>query len=535
MPWRRNCAQGNLTREKNSQKNYLRQNLQFVHDGSNVAPTYSVQTPNIGIALTPAPQAATITFYQRPVLSTNTLLIHQGEGVPITSILLGIMDDYPASQVNFTISNLQHGQFKSLPFNNTVTQFSEQQLLSGAIAFTQDGTASAPSYQVGVSDPYFTLPPVLATVTFYPQPTLVCNPLVIHQGESVPVTSILLQVTDNYPPNQVNFTVNNVQHGNFTLLPSGISAMQFSEQQLLAGKIAFVQDGSASAPSYQVGMNDLYFTLPPASPASITFYRRPILLNNQLLIHQGETRLITTWNVNTTDDYLYNQVNLVMSNVQHGSFKLLPANNSVMQFTLQQLLTEKVTFVQDDSVVAPSYQVSVTDPFFTLSSVPANITFYLRPVLDNNQLVIHQGESVILDAAFLSVSDDYPSNQVNFTISNIQHGQFKLSPLNTPITQFSEQQLLSGNILFTHDGSSSPPSYQVGISDPYFTLPASSAAVTFYRQPALVCNPLTIHQGESISVTSVLLQVMDSYPSNQVNFTVSNVQQGQFKLLPASI
>ena len=131
--------------------------IQFVHDGSQQAPNYTIQVQSDGLALPPPPQTANISFYRRPVLLQNNLLIHQSETVLITADNLNVTDDYPSDQVIFAISNLQHGQFQLVPAI-PISQFNQQQLLARQVLFVQDGSASVPSYQVTVSDPYFTLP-----------------------------------------------------------------------------------------------------------------------------------------------------------------------------------------------------------------------------------------------------------------------------------------------------------------------------------------------------------------------------------------
>ena len=110
--------------------------------------------------------------------------------------------------------------------------------------------------------------------------------------------------------------------------------------------------------------------------------------------------------------------------------------------------------------------------------------FYRRPVIENNQLVIHQSETVKMTTSLLNVTDDYPDDQVVFTVSNVQQGHFQLTPTNTTITQFTQKQLESDQVWFMQEGSANAPSYQVGVNDPYFTLPpTSSVTTTFYRQP----------------------------------------------------
>lgn len=473
-----------------------------------------------------------------PQLNINRLAINQNQTIILSNQNLNATDfNHPAAGLQFSVTNLQHGYFSLVNApKQVITSFNQSQLWQGQIQFVHDGSTQPPSYQVQVQSDGLALPPPtqIATISFYRKPVLLQNTIWVHQGETLLITPSGLNVTDDYPSNQVLLMVTNVQHGQFQLVPA-IPVTQFSDQQLLARQVLFVQDGSASAPSYQVSVSDPYFTLPP-SPVKTTFYHRPVIGNNQLKIHQGETVSMTSGFLNVTDDYPSNQVVFTVSNVQHGQFQLLPTNTSVMQFTEQQLAAGQVRFIQDGSTSVPSYQVGVSDPYFTLPPTAAvTTTFYHQPVIGNNQLSIHQGEKVVMMPSQLSVTEDYPPSQVTFTIGNLQYGQFQLLPLNTSLNQFTEQQLIAGQVLFAQDGSASVPSYQVGVSDPYFTVPPSSSmSATFYRLPIIINHQLTLFEGETLLLTSSNLNVTDDYPPAQVLFTISNCQHGQFELISAS-
>ncbi len=505
--------------------------IQFIHDGSQQASNYTVQVQSDGLALPPPSQPANISFYRRPALLQNSLLVHQGETLRVTANDLNVTDDYPSDQVMYTISGLQYGQFQLAPAI-PVSQFSEQQLLAGQIVFVQDDSANVPNYQVIVSDPYFTLSADPVTLTFYRRPVIVNNQLVIHQGESIAMTPGFLNVTDDYSDSQVIFTISNLQHGQFQLMPANTTVTQFTAEQLWAGQVRFAQDNSTGAPDYQVGVSDPYFTLPPTSSVTTTFYRRPTITTNQLLINQGEAVVMTPAQLSVMDDYPPDQVIFTVSEVQHGQFQLLPLNTSLTQFSEQQLAAEQVIFAQDGGNSTSNYQVGMSDPYFSLPSTSATIIFYRQPGITTNQLLIHQGEAVVMTASQLSAMDDYPPDQVIFTVSQVQHGQFQLLPLNTTITQFNEQQLEARQIIFTQEGSASAPDYQISLSDPYFSLPPSKVKTTFYRRPVITTNQLPIHQGETVIMTSSLLSVVDDYPSDEVIFMIAQIQHGQFQLLP---
>ena len=151
---------------------------------------------------------------------------------------------------------------------------------------------------------------------------------------------------------------------------------QFTEEQLIAKQVIFSQDGSTNSPSYRIGISDPYFSVPVMSEVTITFYRQPSFIYNQMQILEGETLLITPAILSLQDDYPDTQVLFTISECQHGQFELIPAKNaSTIQFTQQQIKSGKIQFVHDDTLTAPSYQVMANDGYFTLGPTSSVINF----------------------------------------------------------------------------------------------------------------------------------------------------------------
>jgi hypothetical protein len=105
----------------------------------------------------------------------------------------------------------------------------------------------------------------------------------------------------------------------------------------------------------------------------------------------------------------------------------------------------------------------------------------IAPLLINNNLIINKGERVTLTTNNLSATDvDDDDNDLTFTVSNVQNGQFELkSNPGTPIVTFTQQQIIDGNIQFVHDGSTNPPSYDIAVSDGSLSTSPLPGVVTF--------------------------------------------------------
>ena len=98
-----------------------------------------------------------------------------------------------------------------------------------------------------------------------------------------------------------------------------------------------------------------------------------------------------------------------------------------------------------------------------------------------NQLNLSQGEGVILTVDELALRSENNSLQT-ITVCEVQNGQFELPLINLPgqqIVDFTEEQLLEGDVAFIHDGGIQTPHYKIRSpsSDMVFE---SSAAVFFH-------------------------------------------------------
>lgn len=339
-------------------------------------------------------------------------------------------------------------------------------------------------------------------------PTLVQNRLSLFQNATVTLTAQSLSAYDlNHPNSSLIFISANVTQGWFELSSNpGFDLVNFTQAQIDSGLIQFVHNGSSQAPSYTITVrsNGIAWTGPAV--ANISFVPSPTLTNNYLVVHQGEKLEMTADFLNVTD-YPPDQVTFTIGDSQYGQFQLLSSNDSITQFTQQQLLANQVFFIQDNSTYTPSYQVSVSDPYFTRSPVSAAVTFYRQPVLVAYPFSMCQGQSVVMTSAFLNATDDYPSDQVVFTVSDLHYGWFKLLP-NSMVTQFTQQQLQAGQVILIQDGGANAASYQLSLSDPYFTLPSVTVNTTLSCSSPHSPSDIKIGVIVASSVGAVLLSAL---------------------------
>ena len=183
----------------------------------------------------------------------------------------------------------------------------------------------------------------------------------------------------------------------------------------------------------------------PAVGATIDFDASPILLNNSLIINQGQTVELTANVLSAThpggDDSL---LRFNISTVQHGQFSLITApNKSIFSFYEKNVTDGIIQFSHDNSTQAPSYLVYVSDGRITLKPSPASIDFDVNPILEINQLAINQSQTVVLTENNLRATHaGEVDNNLEFIISNIQQGNFSWTTnAKQPITRFVQQNI----------------------------------------------------------------------------------------------
>jgi hypothetical protein len=530
-------------------------NVRFVHDGSEFAPTYSVAVSDGRISTSAA--AATITFTnvsdQAPVLTTNSLSISEGATVVLSTSNLNATDaDLPGDTLTYTASNVTRGQFELTSAPGTaITSFTHAQLTGSAVRFVHDGSESAPTYSVSVSDGTNSTTAAAATITFTnvndQTPVLTANTLTISEGGSIVLTTTNLNASDaDLPGDTLSFTVSGVTNGRFELTSAaGTAITTFTRAQLVAGVVRFVHNGGEAAPAYSVAVSDGTNTS-AAAAATINFTNvndAPVLTVNTLMISEGAIVALTTSNLEATDaDLPGDTLTYTVSNVTRGRFELTSApGTAITSFTRTQVVAGTVQFVHDGAEQAPTYSVSVSDGTTSTTAAAASITFTnvndQTPVLSANTLAISEGATVTITTSFLNATDaDLPGDTLTFMVSGVTNGRFELSTAaGTPILTFTRAQVVAGTVRFVHDGGETAPAYSVSVSDGTNSTPAAAATITFTNvndAPVLTANSLSITEGGMAILSAANLEATDAdIPADTLTYNVSNVTRGRFELV----
>jgi len=277
-----------------------------------------------------------------------------------------------------------------------------------------------------------------------------------------------------------------------------------------------------------------------SSETSSSMNDAPVLVNNNLLIDQDQTIILTTNLLSATDiDSDDISLTFTMSNIQHGRFEYVDNPGiAITSFTQQDVIDGNVQFVRDGSDYLPVYEVSVSDGTSATEPAPVTITFSgvnNVPTLITNELPLYQGQTVTITQGMLYARDvENEPPDLLFVISDIQYGHFeRTGNLGTAITRFTQQEINDGEILFIHDGSNTAPHFYVSVTDyTYTTTPelCNSQLLDVNDAPRFINNQLEVYQGQTVVITPEMLKAGD--PDNNdpdLVFTITDLQHGQFE------
>ena len=269
--------------------------VEFEHDGSNFAPSYSIIASNDGDESDP--DEADVFFgavNDPPEVEANTLTIAEGGtvvfnlGDTVNLLTTDEAGESTAAELVYDIQSVTNGKFQKFVGGGFVdlgvgdNAFTQADVDNELIRFVHDGSELAPTYRLRVvdgglpGDGFDSLPigqSIQGNITFLPDndaPVLVTNELALFEGDTVTITSADLAATDVEEDDAtLTFTITAIAGGRFELLDApggnvaqvlaapGQDPVGFTQQQVSDGLVQFVNDpATEAAPSYSVQVSD---------------------------------------------------------------------------------------------------------------------------------------------------------------------------------------------------------------------------------------------------------------------------------------
>jgi hypothetical protein len=504
--------------------------IEFVHDGGETAPSYTLTVADT--ALVPDGPVNTLTIdsvipeggftnvNDPPTIENNTLTITEGETVTFSSTQLSASDpDSVVSQLQVSFSEISGGVFfldgNELAAGDT---FTAGAIAFGELEFVDDGDDFAPSYNVTISDGIDTVTET-ATIVFTPvndAPEITTNSFTITEGRRLtlndPTTpgTLNLVATDSETPDDLLFTVSDVQNGEFFQVVGfeAVPVSSFTLETLNNGDINFEHNGSEEAPSFQITVSDPENATATVT-ASVTFVPvndAPTLEVAQLAITEGATEVLTTASFLANDvDSSADDLTFIVSELEGGEFTLANSIEETIsgEFSGSLSLTDE----QVATALADGLYINLHTENFPSGELRGQIDLEaagvaVTGVLEEAQEVdmVPDTEatgtfSAVLDGTTLQITGSYsgltsplqpvggvdaagnPETAIHVHVGAAgENGPILQNLLVNEIvpgtgsgtTSFTQADLIAGLVQFTDDGDQTAPSLNVSVSDGEF-------------------------------------------------------------------
>ena len=301
-----------------------------------------------------------------PVLSNNKLSISEGATVIFDSSMLSATDaDNPDPGLTFSVSTVNGGQFERVSTGLALTAFTQADIAAADVRFVHDGSETAPSYDVSVTDGSATVGPIAAAINF----TNVNDPgsLTIDNTTPAQGNTLTAGVMD---PDGVGGTIAYQWYRDGAAIGDATAAV-YTTTQADVGKVVTV------AAHYTDDRGTVENLISASTTAVINVNDAPVLGNNSLTISEGATVTIDSSMLAATDvDHPDPLLTFNVSGVTAGHFAFSSDTATpITSFDQSDITAGNVVFVHDGSQTQPGYSISVTDGADSTAAITANITF----------------------------------------------------------------------------------------------------------------------------------------------------------------
>eukprot|EP01035_Chromulina_nebulosa_P027260 gene27260-35817_t len=258
--------------------------VRFVHDGSEGAPTFSVQADDGASANNLSNTANGPVIYipvnDAPVITSASFAVSEGGTVVLHRSDFGVSDP-DSSNFKFTVSGVTHGHFQTYSHGHwsNDTTFTTAELDQGRVRFVHDGGETAPTFSIKADDGAFlnhaggTVAGTVQFTNVNDAPVITAASLAISNGGTVIIHPLDIGISD---PDSSSFTFYaGSTHGSFEILDGGnwisiSSTYPVTSADIAAGYLRFHHDGSGIAPVITVTVSDGSASSAPF-PANVDF------------------------------------------------------------------------------------------------------------------------------------------------------------------------------------------------------------------------------------------------------------------------
>lgn len=513
--------------------------LQYVHDGGETtADSFGFTVSDGTTSLTGTFSIAVTPVNDAPVLATNLgATVNEGGTVSIgnSQLLVTDVDNVPGQLVYSLTTAPVHGRLEtSANPGVAITSFTQDQINGGTIRYVNDGSEfTSDAFSFSVSDGSASISGSFAiTITAVNDaPVLTTASISIVEGQAITLSSSNFGASD--PDTTVlTYLVTGVTHGQFINTSTGLAVTSFTNTELQSGLIQFTHDGSQSPPTALVSVSDgTTATTATAVTIAFTTVNDPpvVVVNTGATVIEGGSLVLDSTMLAATDEEQSASQLIYTVTVSPTGGRLEKVGNpgvAVVLFTQADLNSGSLRYVHlDGEGASDSFQFSLSDG---TSAVTGQFLFAVTPVNDPPALVlgplaISQGGSVAVTRGAVDATDP-DSSVLTFTVSSVTHGQFRNTTTGLAVTSFTTTLLDAGRIVFVHDGSESPPTGLIRVSDGLATTSNQSLIFSYtnVNNAPVVANQ-TFQLAENSAPGTLIGQVVasDSDIGDRVTYSIA--------------
>jgi len=239
-----------------------------------------------------------------------------------------------------------------------------------------------------------------------------------------------------------------------------------------------------------------------------------VITVNNWPIGQGQTRVVTSNNLNMLLDYTSSPDTTVISVTDLSSIAFLANASPVTSFTLTQLRTGQIQIRHDGSTTYPNFLFTVTETDGAASNpIAAVISFDLAPSLINNRLsVSNLGVTAITPAQISATDSDSSLSTLLFIPSQVQDGYFILA--DQQVSNFTQANVSAGLVAFNVTGV-----------NPFWWMSVNDGEVITTAQPVQITNTIPgATQSPTTTATTPPPLINTPTPSSVTSTTLSTTQ-----------
>ncbi|MGF1461514.1 MAG: cadherin-like domain-containing protein [Leptolyngbyaceae cyanobacterium] len=560
----------------------------FRNDGSQTDPSYDISVTDGEETATAAGVGTVSAVNDAPVITINNFNVTEGTPLVVDPSVLNATDEETVniSGITFTVSGADKDSFLINGTALTADQFTLADVFAGTVTFDYDEETTPIFTITATDDGTLTTGPgdvatksvaVAGDVTFTSvndAPEFVDqdgNPangnqlgdITVNENSFTSVGTSIISATDaDNDDDDLTFTVSDVTGGVFAVNSPTNTTTTFTQADLAAGKVFFVNsgenDGTTNTIGYTITVSDGDKSSTLTGGGTVNPQDDPpVLETNQFDVTEGVEFTVTTDILDATDvDTPDANIVFTISGADFASFSLsgTPLTDGG-SFTRGNILAGDVTFKYEGED-APEFTITLQDLTTTLPAVNGNVEF--APVNDAptfridddanaanaTSIPLTEGGTLNITPALFQVTDAEVAANVQdiedlqFTVDAVSGGVFQRIGVET--TTFTQADIDNNFITFVHDGTETVPSFTITLNDNGSPTPESVTQTvtqadfnfTFVNDvPELQNNKLTITEGQTVTLTTNNLSAIDVETNAlDLSFTVTDVTNGQFSV-----